>query len=124
MSNTYEKYVEYVINGMIKETDINSVDREHDQVLPPWVKEINVLPNLLEYDEWIKDWGNGEFQLHPVADLQKYRNMWDSTTEHFYICSDRYIEKKYGVPEEMRRDISKEYRKRLREEVKYYRIVK
>lgn len=62
--------------------------------------------------------------IKPAIDLQKDRNMWDTTIEHFYMSSDKYLTEKYGAPDDMRRDISKKYRKRLREVVNYHRIKK
>ena len=40
MSN--ERYINYVLNEMIERTDFNSVEMTHDQVLPPWMKQINI----------------------------------------------------------------------------------
>jgi hypothetical protein len=120
----YKKYINYVVDSMVKETEIRSVDMEHDQVLPPWMKDINILPNLLEYDEWIRDRGNGRYQLEPVMDFKKHRNTWENITEHFYRSANNYINDKYGVPESMWEDVSQKYRKRLREVVNYHRIIK
>lgn len=124
MNETYDKYTEYIINEMIDRTDINSVDMIHDQILPPWVKEVNILPNLLEYDEWIMDWGDQEFNIKPVVSLEKHKRMWNNTITYFYTCADNFLHENYGVPEHMRRMISEKYRKRLREMIDYHRIVK
>lgn len=124
MKKSYDKYINYVVNQMVEMTDINSINKIHDQVIPPWIKDVNILPNLLEYDEWILDWVDDGLTNKPVFSFEKYKRIWNINLKYFYLCSGNFLHENYGVPKEMRRNISKRYRKRLREMIEYHRIIK
>jgi hypothetical protein len=110
-----DRYVNKVVNRLVKSTTFNSVNYQNDQVLPPWTDALNIRPNLLEYDEWILEWNKDDF-----AEFTKTGNaedVWLNGKEYFLRYCDGFMGKVYGVPEDLRRGISEQYRKVLREKL-------